>query len=160
LPGCDGVLMRRIPLVLFCSMCLLAFASCGGGDDSSSETVSESADSDDSGSRTVDVPSGFAIPAPDGPEIVIDSLPGIPEGSYLQLFYAGDRLEEILSFYESWVNEQPFEWSPPPDDRTLGAAWVSLSLEGEPGYGQSVIIAPATDSVETVSVTLVASVDG
>lgn len=92
--------------------------------------------------------------------LVIDSLPGIPEGTYLQLLYPGERYDELVQFYESWVNEQPAECSPTPPDTSDGVIWFSFALEGEPGYGQSVTIAGPSDSDGRAAVSLIAgSVD-
>ena len=65
-------------------------------------------------------------------------------------------MAEIIAFYDAWVGEQTKEWTPTPDDTSAGTSWLSLALEGEPGYGRSVLVAPPTGSDEQVSVTLVA----
>lgn len=165
--------MRRLPLVLFSVLWVLAFAGCGddggspaaptpgGGADVADPNEGSGDEGNGDAGGSVVIPSDFAIPTLDGAEVVIDSLPGIPEGAYLQLLYPGDRLAEIVGFYETWVGGQTAEWSETPDDTSNGAGWFSLALEGEPGYGQSVLVAPPTGGDGRVSVTLVAElVDG
>lgn len=155
--------MRRRLLILF-TLTLLILAGCGddgggtsdpGGATGGAETDNDSAGGGGDGENVV-IPSDFAIPTLDGAVIVIDSLPGIPDGAYLQLLYPGDRYAELVSFYEGWVGEQSGEWSPTPADTTNGVIWFSLVLEGEPGYGQSVTIDAASGSEDRAAVSLVA----
>jgi len=155
--------MPRLPLVLFTLASLIAFASCSDDatdtappdtGDGTADTESTD-DGDSAGDPTVEVPTDFPIPTVGGAEIVIDSLPGIPEGVYLQLFYPADRYPEILAFYTTWVESQTVEWSPTPPDTSQGSIWFSLSLEGEESHGASVTIAPGLGSDERASVTLI-----
>lgn len=164
--------MTRIASILF-SLGVLILSACGSDDATDSATPLAAAETDDAETNseaqadsdvepsdgdggTVDVPADFAIPTVDGAVVVIDSLPGIPDGAYLQLLYPGDRYDELVQFYEVWIGEQTAEWSPTPPDTSNGAVWFSLALEGEPGYGQSVTIAPPSDSDGRAAVALVA----
>lgn len=155
--------MRRIPLVLLVVLSLIGLASCG--DDASAPAPaapdpdgdSDAGEPDDSGSSgdAVEVPSDFPIPVVDGAVLVIDSLPGIPDGAYLQLLYPGDRYGELVAFYDSWVGEQDSEWTPTLADTSQGAAWLSLSLEGEENYGASINIVAGVGSDDRASVSLI-----
>ena len=154
--------MRRLTLILF-TLGLLVMSGCGSDDETTdlgaSPTSAEPSSGDEpsgGGADTVEIPSDFAIPTVDGAVLVIDSLPGFPDGTYLQLLYPGDRYDELVKFYDKWIGEQSVEWSPTPPDTSDGAIWFSLPLEGEPGYGQSVLIAPSAASDGRASVTLVA----
>lgn len=164
--------MSRFVLILF-SAGVLILSACGSEDTTDSGTPVAAAETDGAGTNgdaktgsdvepsdvdggTVAVPSDFPIPTVDGAVVVIDSLPGIPDGSYLQLLYPGDRYDELVQFYEAWIGEQPVEWSPTPPDTSNGAIWFSLALEGESGYGQSVTITPKSDSDGRAAVSLVA----
>jgi len=144
--------MRRIPLVALVVLSVVGLASCG---DDSSSPASPVPGGGSSGGETVQVPSDFPIPIVDGAVLVIDSLPGIPDGTYLQLLYPGDRYGELVAFYEAWVSEQTVEWTPTPPDTSEGAIWFSLSLEGEPSYGASVVIAPGIESDDRAAVSLI-----
>jgi hypothetical protein len=159
--------MSRLALISFI-IGLLFLSGCGSDGETtelgaSSEAVETDSDADAESNGgegdAVEIPSDFAIPTVEGAVLVIDSLPGIPDGAYLQLLYPGDRYDELVEFYDSWVSEQPAEWSPTPADTSDGVIWFSFALEGEPGYGQSVTIAGPSDSDGRAAVALVAESD-
>ncbi len=169
--------MRRTRQFTLAVVMVVALGSCGSADDGESvsspapETAdSRGADSTDSeadgnpsdadasampseGELPSSVPADFPIAIPAGWEIDFNAEIGLTVSS-TRLFYAADRYDEIVAFYDEWTAEQPDEYqrvetatgatftrvaSPPylitigRDHAERGQTWTLLQASGAAG---------------------------
>lgn len=149
--------MRRIiPIVCVVA---LGIAACGAANERLTEEIIEQAgggDADvdldlesgevsvetDEGSFTIgggEIPDGFPVPFPDGGTVQSVLESGGSAG--VSVAYPGERLDELVSYYDDWVAGQPGEWQSSEFSTDLGDGTFN---RGKSWYGESTNLSVTT----------------
>ena len=103
-------------------------ASASGQDAGSDDDDAADAPTSDGGDLPASVPADFPIAIPAGWEVDFNEEIGLTNSSP-RLFYASDRYDEIVSFYDDWTASQPDGYQ-----RTESETGITFTRTVEPPY--------------------------
>jgi uncharacterized protein YceK len=146
--------MRRIRFIALFLLIMIVVSACGSSDDETEPTASAagqdaSSDADDPEASDDDedaetstsgesdlpasVPEDFPIAIPAGWEVDFNEEIGLTNSSP-RLFYASERYDEIVSFYDDWTASQPDDYQ-----RTESDTGITFTRTVAPPYVITII---------------------